>query len=46
MTALPEGVIGWLKSDGPRNLLSRIGFVRPIGTYPQLEMDGQDEVQT
>ena len=46
VTALPEGVIGWLKSDGPRNLLSRIGFVRPIGTYPQLEMDGQDEVQT
>ena len=46
VTALPEGVIGWLKSDAPRNLLSRIGFVRLIGTYPQLEMDGQDEVQT
>ena len=46
VTALPEGVIGWLKSDAPRNLLLRIGFVRLIGNYPQLEMDGQDEVQT
>ncbi|MGB0875294.1 MAG: ABC transporter permease subunit, partial [Synechococcus sp.] len=45
VTALPEGVIGWWRSDGPRNLLTRLGIARPIGTYPQLELDGQEEVQ-
>ena len=45
VTALPEGVIGWFRGDGPRNLLNRLGLVRPIGTYPQLELDGQEEVQ-
>ncbi|MDA9641184.1 urea ABC transporter permease subunit UrtC [bacterium] len=45
VTALPEGVIGWFRGDGPRNLLTRVGFSRPIGTYPQLEVDGNDEVQ-
>ena len=45
VTALPEGVIGWFRGDGPRNLLSRIGVSRRSGTYPQLEIDGQEEVQ-
>ena len=45
VTALPEGVIGWFQGEGPRNLMSRVGFIRPIGTYPQLEVDGNDEVQ-
>ena len=45
VTALPEGVIGWFRGDGPRNLLSRIGLSRRSGTYPQLEIDGQEEVQ-
>ena len=45
VTALPEGVIGWFRTDGPRNLLSRLGLSRRIGTYPQLEIDGQEEVQ-
>ncbi|QNG29245.1 urea ABC transporter permease subunit UrtC [Synechococcus sp. LTW-R] len=45
VTALPEGVIGWWRSDGPRNLLTRLGIARRIGTYPQLELDGQEEVQ-
>jgi len=45
VTALPEGVIGWFKTDGPRNLLSRVGLARRLATYPQLEIDGQDEVQ-
>ncbi len=45
VTALPEGVIGWFRGEGPRNLMSRLGFSRPIGTYPQLEVDGNDEVQ-
>ena len=45
VTALPEGVIGWWRSDGPRNLLSRLGIARRTGTYPQLELEGQEEVQ-
>ena len=45
VTALPEGVIGWFRTDGPRNLMSRLGLSRRIGTYPQLEIDGQEEVQ-
>ena len=45
VTALPEGVIGWFRGEGPRNLMTRVGFSRPIGTYPQLEVDGNDEVQ-
>jgi len=45
VTALPEGVIGWFRTDGPRNVLSRLGLSRRIGTYPQLEVDGQEEVQ-
>ena len=45
VTALPEGVIGWFRGDGPRNLLNRIGVSRRSGTYPQLEIDGQEEVQ-
>ena len=45
VTVLPEGVIGWFKTDGPRNLLSRVGLARRLATYPQLEIDGQDEVQ-
>ncbi len=45
VTVLPEGVIGWCQGDGPRNLLSRVGLARRLATYPQLEIDGQDEVQ-
>ena len=45
VTALPEGVMGWFRGDGPRNLLNRIGISRRIATYPQLELDGQEEVQ-
>ncbi|NDD69167.1 MAG: urea ABC transporter permease subunit UrtC [Synechococcaceae bacterium WB9_4xC_028] len=45
VTALPEGVIGWFRTDGPRNLLSRLGLGRRIATYPQLEIEGQEEVK-
>ncbi len=44
VTALPEGVLGWLQSEGPRNLLSRLGIARPISTYPSLEIDGKKEI--
>ena len=45
VTALPEGVIGWVQGDGPRNLLNRLGMSRRSGTYPSLELDGQEEIQ-
>jgi urea transport system permease protein len=45
VTVLPEGVIGWFKTDGPQNLLSKIGRVRKLATYPKLEIDGNEEVQ-
>ena len=45
VTALPEGVIGWFQGDGPSNLLNRLGMSRRSGTYPRLELDGQEEIQ-
>ena len=45
VTALPEGVIGWVQGDGPRNLLNLLGVSRRSGTYPRLELDGQEEIQ-
>ena len=45
VTALPEGVIGWFQGDGPRTVLNRVGLSRRSGTYPRLELDGQEEIQ-
>ena len=43
VTALPEGVLGWLQSDGPRNVLSRLGIPRLLKTYPSLEANKNKE---
>ena len=45
VTALPEGVLGWIQSDGPRNILSRLGLSRYIATYPKIEIDNGDEMK-
>ena len=45
VTALPEGVIGWFRGDGPRNWLNRLGIARRSTTYPRLDREGQEEVQ-
>jgi urea transport system permease protein len=45
VTALPEGVIGWFRGDGPRNWMNRLGIARRSTTYPRLEQEGQQEVQ-
>ena len=45
VTALPEGVIGWCRGDGPRNWLNRLGIARRSSTYPRLDREGQEEVQ-
>ena len=44
VTTLPQGILGWLYSEGPRNLLQRFGFIRKIKTYPSLEINKNGEV--
>ena len=39
VTTLPQGILGWLYSEGPRNLLQKFGFIRKIKTYPSLELN-------
>ena len=43
VTALPEGVLGWVQGEGPRNLLQRLGLKRKIETYPSLEIKNETE---
>ena len=43
VTALPEGVLGWVQGDGPRNLLQRLGLKRKIETYPSLAIKNEME---
>ncbi len=45
VTTLPEGFLGWIQSDGPRNIMVRLGLRRPLSTYPSLEADGKEEVK-
>ena len=42
VTALPEGVLGWIQGDGPRNLLQKFGLKRKIETYPSLELNNKE----
>ena len=43
VTALPEGILGWVYGEGPSNLLQRIGFIRKIKTYPSLDLNRSRE---
>ena len=43
VTALPEGVLGWVQGEGPRNLLQKLGLKRKIETYPSLEIKNETE---
>ena len=43
VTALPEGVLGWIQGEGPRNLLQRVGLKRKIETYPSLEINNKQK---
>ena len=45
VTALPEGVVGWFRGEGPGNWLNRLGIARRSTTYPRLDREGQEEVQ-
>ena len=43
VTTLPQGILGWLYSESPRNLLQRFGLIRKIKTYPSLELNKNGE---
>ena len=43
VTTLPQGILGWLFGEGPRNLLHRFGYIRKIKTYPSLELNKNGE---
>ncbi len=45
VTALPQGVLGWIQGNGPRNLLSRLGISRYTATYPKLDIDQSQEIE-
>ena len=42
VTILPEGILGWINGQGPRNLLQRVGIKRRIETYPRLEINNKE----
>ncbi len=39
VTVLPDGVVGWLRSQGMEQMRSLFGLRQPIMTYPSLEED-------
>ena len=45
VTALPEGVLGWIQRGGVRNLLIKVGFPRKIATYPKLEIAHREDIK-
>ena len=39
VTVLPNGIVGWIRDQGWKNLLSIFGYRQPVLTYPSLEQD-------
>ncbi|RZM82036.1 urea ABC transporter permease subunit UrtC [Leptolyngbya iicbica] len=39
VTALPDGIVGWLRNQAPDGLRSLMGKPEPLMTYPQVELD-------
>ena len=46
VTALPEGILGWIRRGGLKELLSLIGINKKLKTYPSLEVNEQGEVKS
>ena len=46
VTALPEGVLGWIRRGGLKELLSLICINKKLKTYPSLEVNEQGEVKS
>jgi len=45
VTVLPEGVLGWIRRGGLKELLYLIGLNKKLKTYPSLEVNEQGEVK-
>lgn len=45
VTVLPNGIVGWLRTDGWEYMRSLFGFPREIMTYPQLEEDPELQLE-
>jgi urea transport system permease protein len=39
VTALPDGLVGWWRKGGPRQLQAMVGWPPPTSTYPSLDLD-------
>ena len=39
VTVLPDGVVGWVRSDGFNQILRIMGIQPRLATYPQVELD-------
>ena len=39
VTALPDGIVGWLRKQAPDGVRSLFGKPEPLMTYPQVELD-------
>jgi urea transport system permease protein len=39
VTALPDGIVGWLRKQAPQRARSLLGKPEPLMTYPAIELD-------
>ncbi|NER79834.1 MAG: urea ABC transporter permease subunit UrtC [Leptolyngbya sp. SIO1D8] len=39
VTALPDGIVGWLRQRAPQQVRSMLGRPEPLLTYPSIELD-------
>lgn len=39
VTVLPDGLVGWWRKGGPRQLQAMVGWPSPTSTYPSLDLD-------
>jgi urea transport system permease protein len=39
VTVLPDGLVGWWRKGGPRQLQAMVGWPPPTSTYPSLDLD-------
>jgi urea transport system permease protein len=39
VTVLPDGIVGWWRKGGPRQLQTMVGWPPPSSTYPSLDLD-------
>jgi urea transport system permease protein len=45
VTALPDGVVGWWRQGGPKQLAAMVGGPPTAATYPSLDGDGAQQAE-